>query len=152
LGFNRSSDSYGLRLERIGLPHFRQLGKVPRLVTILKSPAWISYYFRSKEGVYEAIVSEAGFQFVAEAERIGKHSNDASPEVRLRSLVGSPFRNLCEGHSVIRRHYFRLSTSTFRMHEIPTQHEPPLRHDIIVGHKPLMTGYSFAERLAQPVR
>jgi TetR/AcrR family transcriptional regulator, regulator of cefoperazone and chloramphenicol sensitivity len=65
--------------------------------------AALSYYFRGKEGLYEAIVSEAGFQLVAAAERLGKHPDDASPDVRFRSIVESLFKTLSDDHAWIAR-------------------------------------------------
>jgi TetR/AcrR family transcriptional regulator, regulator of cefoperazone and chloramphenicol sensitivity len=65
--------------------------------------AAITYYFRSKEGLYEAVVSEAGAQLVAAAEGLGKHSDDVSTEVRLRSIVESLFKTLIEDHAWIAR-------------------------------------------------
>jgi len=65
--------------------------------------AALSYYFHSKEGLYDAVVSEAGFQLVTAAERLGRHSDDVSPEVRLRSIVESLFEKLSEEHAWIAR-------------------------------------------------
>ena len=65
--------------------------------------AALSYYFRSKEGLYEAVVSEAGLLLVAAAERLGEHSDDAPPEVRLRRIVESLFEKLSEDHAWIAR-------------------------------------------------
>ncbi len=66
--------------------------------------AALSYYFRSKERLYEAVVSEAGFQLVAAADRLGNHSDDAPPpEVRLRCIIKSLFKKLSEDHAWIAR-------------------------------------------------
>jgi hypothetical protein len=62
----------------------------------------------TREGVYEAVVSEAGRQLAAGAEEISNQLGDTTPEERLRSIVKSLFRKLGEEHALIARLVARL--------------------------------------------
>lgn len=70
--------------------------------------AALCYHFRSKEGLYQAVVSEAGRQLAAAAEEINQQIADATPEARVRSIVESLFKKLGEGSAWIARLAARL--------------------------------------------
>ncbi|MGA3181868.1 MAG: CerR family C-terminal domain-containing protein [Verrucomicrobiota bacterium] len=70
--------------------------------------AALCYHFGSKEGLYEAVVSEAGRQLAAAAEDISRQLADAIPEERIRSTVVSLFKKLGEEHAWITRLFARL--------------------------------------------
>lgn len=70
--------------------------------------AALRYHFQSKEGLYEAVVSEAGRQLSAAAEEINQQIADATPEARVRSIVESLFKKLGEGRAWIARLVARL--------------------------------------------
>jgi AcrR family transcriptional regulator len=65
-------------------------------------------YFRSKEELYQTVVSEAGRQLAAAAEDVSQRSADAMPEKRIRSIVESLFKKLGEDHAWIARLVTRL--------------------------------------------
>jgi AcrR family transcriptional regulator len=70
--------------------------------------AAVFYHFRSKEGLYQAVVSEAGRRLAAAAEDISQQSAGATPEERIRSIVESLFERLGEDHAWIARLVTRL--------------------------------------------
>lgn len=70
--------------------------------------ATLRYHFHSKEKLYDAVISEAGWQLAAAAEDISNHFADAPPETRLRSIVESLFKKLSENNAWIARLILRL--------------------------------------------
>jgi AcrR family transcriptional regulator len=70
--------------------------------------AALCYHFRSKEGLYQAVVSEAGRQLAAAAEGLNQQIADAAPEARVRNIVESLFQKLGEGRAWIARLVARL--------------------------------------------
>ena len=69
--------------------HLREVSKRARA-----NVAGVCYHFRSKQGLYEAVILEAGRQLFGEDGRVQGPALQGPPEQRLRAIVESLFEKL----------------------------------------------------------